>query len=83
MIYWHYFMRTTAARVAACAACDSLDRDEFLGIDGFIAGDGIGLKVVAPAVGFRSSTAFTRAFAGRNRLTPTEWLRRTREADGA
>lgn len=38
------------------------------------------LKLVAPAVGFQSSTAFTRAFAVRTGLTPTEWLRRIQQA---
>jgi len=43
---------------------------------------GESLKIVAPSVGFRSSTAFTRAFACRTGSTPTEWLRRIRDGDG-
>lgn len=38
------------------------------------------LKIVAPAVGFLSSTALSRAFSHRIGLSPTEWLSRDRAA---
>jgi AraC-like DNA-binding protein len=36
------------------------------------------LKIVAPSVGYASSTALTRAFTQRIGLAPTDWLRRHR-----
>ena len=40
------------------------------------------LKLVAPSVGFRSSTALTRAFSHRTGMSPTEWLSRNRSGQG-
>jgi AraC family transcriptional regulator, alkane utilization regulator len=37
--------------------------------------EGRAVKEVAPAVGYRTQPAFTRAFAARYRVSPTEWLR--------